>query len=123
MNKKTFYLLILLFILITVFSIKFYKTKKTQAMREYSNFILFEKKVKEINYLKNSLSNPDNLKKLLSFCKFSDSFEKILISCDNLNKNKFYRLQNILFKSNYKINRYTIIKNKDKVSLKVEILK
>ena len=123
MNKKTFYLSILLFVLITVFNIKFYKTKKTQAMREYSNFVLFEKKVKEINYLKSSLPNPDKLKKLLSFCKFNDSAEKVLLSCDNLNKPKFYKLQNILFKSNYRINRYTIIKNKDKVSLKVEILK
>ncbi len=118
MNKKTFYLLITLGVLLTIFSVKFYKTNKTKAMQEYKNFIRFEKKIKEIAYLKNSLSDIDKLK-TLKFCKIENSSQKLILTCKNINKRKMTKIQNVLFRGNYQISKFNI----EGFSLKAEILK
>jgi len=123
MNKNTFFLLITLGIVLTIFSYKFYKNAKKETLQEAIKVMNFEQKLKETAYLKNKYKfNPKRLYSL-KFCKIKNTSSKVTIECDKLNKNQFLRFQNTVFKGNYKINRFTVLENNNTTFIKAEILK
>ena len=123
MNKNLFFLLLLLGVVLTVFSYKFYKTAKKETLRKSAKILKFEQKLKDTAYLKNKYKfNPKRLK-ALTFCNIKNTASKVILECEKLNKNQFLRFQNTVFKGNYKINRFTILENNNTTYIKAEILK
>ncbi len=122
MNKKTFFLLVTLGVVSVLFSVRFYYINKQEALKEYKSFLAFEKKVKKILYLKNTFSDIRRLKRL-NYCKTKDYSQKLVLICNNLDNKKFIKIQNILFRGNYIINKFSITDKNNKLFLKAEINK
>jgi hypothetical protein len=120
MNRNTFYLLMLLGTVLTVFGFKFYLNEKQKALKSSTELAEFKQKIDQIVYLQKKYSfKPVKV----NFCKIKDTAEKELLVCKNLDKNKFNKLQNIVFKGTYKINKYDIKKHDKYTDVTVEILK
>jgi len=123
MNKRIFYLIIALLIIISLFSAKIYFNTKNTVLEQSSYLISLESKIKKVYALKNKYKFNQNLfNRLKRFCKISNSDDKYIIVCNNLNAKNFSNIQNIIFKNNFKIQDFKI--NKDKLAnLKAEINK
>ena len=123
MNKRIFYLIIALLIIISLFSVKLYFNTKNAVLEQNSYLISLESKIKKVYALENKYKFNQNLfNRLKRFCKISNSDDKYIIVCNNLNAKNFSNIQNIIFKNNFKIQDFKI--NKDKLAnLKAEINK
>jgi ABC-type dipeptide/oligopeptide/nickel transport system permease component len=122
MNKRVFLLILFLLLVLVFISAKIYFSTKKEVLQEYNYYIKLEKKVKEVNALKQKYKLDKNkLNSLKQYCNILDG-EKVIVKCNNLDKNKFNVVQNIIFRSNFRINKFNIEKNKT-ISLEVEILK
>jgi len=123
MNKRIFYLIIALLIIISLFSAKLYFNTKNAVLEQNSYLISLESKIKKVYALENKYKFNQNLfNRLKRFCKISNSDDKYIIVCNNLNAKNFSNIQNIIFKNNFKIQDFKI--NKDKLAnLKAEINK
>lgn len=123
MNKRIFYLIIALLIIISLFSAKIYFNTKKSVLKGNNYIITLESKVKKVYALENKYKFNRNLfNRLKKFCKVSVSDDKYIISCENLNSVKFNVIQNIIFKNNFKIRDFEINKDK-KADIKAEINK
>jgi ABC-type dipeptide/oligopeptide/nickel transport system permease component len=123
MNKRIFLLIIVLLITILIVSIKIYFNTKNKVLNEYSNYILLEKKVKEVYQLKKKYElNKNKLNILKKYCKVVEKADKFLVECKNLDQNAFNNVQNLIFRNSFKIKSFDIDKDKN-VSIKAEIIK
>lgn len=123
MNKRVFLLIVLLMFTVLIVSAKIYFNLKNKVLNENNNYLMLEKKVKEVYNLKQRYKlNKNRLNFLKKYCNVINKGEKFLIECKNLNQNNFNYIQNYLFKSNFKIKSFDIDKNKT-VSIIAEIVK
>jgi hypothetical protein len=123
MNKRFFLLIILLMFTVLIVSAKIYFNLKNKLLNENNNYLMLEEKVKEVYNLKQKYKlNKSKLNYLKKYCSVLEKSDKYIIECKNLNKSKLNLLQNILFKSNFKIKSFDIDKDKN-ASIKVEIIK
>jgi ABC-type dipeptide/oligopeptide/nickel transport system permease component len=123
MNKRMFFLVLMLLVVVLIVSVKIYFNIKNKVLNEYNYYILLEKKVKEVYNLKQKYKlNKNRLNFLKKYCNVVNKGEKFLIECKNLNQNNFNNIQNHLFKGNFKIKSFDIDKNKT-VSIIAEIVK
>ena len=123
MNKRIFYLIILLLILTSIFTMKFYLQTKREVLEENNRLVLLESKVKRVYALKEKYRfNTSLFNRLKNFCEINDKGDKYLVVCKNLNSNKFNTVQNIIFKHNFKITKFNIFKDK-LANIEVEINK
>jgi hypothetical protein len=123
MNKRFFLLIILLMFTVLIVSAKIYFNLKNKVLNENNNYLMLEDKVKEVYNLKQKYKlNKSKLNYLKKYCSVLEKSDKYIIECKNLNKSKLNLLQNILFKSNFKIKSFDIDKDKN-ASIKVEIIK
>jgi hypothetical protein len=107
-------------VLLGVFSFKFYINEKRTAFQNAREFVALKQKINQIVYLKNRYRyKPLNIK----FCTVNELSQKAVLECKNLNKNQFNILQNIVFRGNYKINKFQIKKHDKFTDVNVEILK
>ena len=123
MNKRIFYLIIALLIIISLFSVKIYFNTKKNILQQNNYIISLENKIKKVYALENKYKFNQNLfNRLKKICKITDSYDKYIIVCNNLDAKNFSNIQNIIFKNNFKIQDFKI--NKDKLAnLKAEINK
>lgn len=123
MNKRVFLLIIILLIVVLFVSVKFYLDIKREVLNEYNHYLLIEKKLKEINKLKRKYKlNEYKINSLKKYCNIQENSDKYLIKCKNLDKNRFNYVQNLVFRSNFKIKNFDIEKNKT-IFMRVEIIK
>ncbi len=112
MNKRVLFLITLFLILLTIFNIKLYINTKKEVLEYQDYLIKLEEKIKKITVLKQKYRlNTFSLHRLKKFCAVNEEDEKYLIICKNLNTSKFNTVQNILFKTNFKIKNFKIEKN------------
>ena len=123
MNKRIFYLIISLLIIFSLFIAKIYFNTKKSILEQNNHLILLESKIKKVYSLKNKYKFNKNLFfRLNRFCNINDKGEKYSLYCKNLDSNKFNTFQNIVFKNNFKLQDFSINKNK-LVDVKAEINK
>lgn len=123
MNKKLFFLIIILMTMFTLFSAKLYINAKTQALNENSYFVELKNKIKKVYALKNKYKfNVFLFNHLKKYCNINQNGDKYVVICKNLNMKNFNIVQDILFKNNFKINSFEIKKNKF-ANIRVEINK
>jgi len=123
MNKRVFVLILSLLAVVVLISAKYYLNVKKQTLEEYNYYIKLEKKVKEIYNLKNKYNlNTQKLNSLKKYCTVTESEDKYMVKCSNLDENKFNFVQHQIFRSSFKIKKFDIQKDKNS-SLNVEILK
>jgi len=122
MNKREYFLILTLLVVILISAMTiFFKTKK-EVLNDYFYYIKLEKKVKEVYALKRKYEiDYSKINRLKRFCNIKDD-EKLLISCNNLDKSKFDIVSNLIFRSNFNIKKFSINKDKN-ISLNVEIIK
>jgi len=118
MNKRTFYLISLLFILLSVFNVKNYLNTKKEILQENNHLLSIEKKIKQIYSLKEKYKfNSYVFNRLQKLCNISNQNEKYLIKCEKLNNKNFSIIESLIFRHNFKINRFNITKNKIEVEI------
>ncbi len=123
MNKNVVYLLFIALVLVTIFSMKFSLDSKIEMLREYSNIVNLEHKINKIVTLKKKYKNRKNLNNLKKICEIKYG-QKTIITCKNLNAQNFKKVEKLLFKSDMRLNRFTIEKGeKNSVNLVVEIIR
>ena len=123
MNKRIFILILSLLIVIVLVTAKFYFNAKKETLEEYNNYVLLEKKVKEVYELKQKYKlNYSILNSLRKYCDVFNKGDKYLIKCTNLDEKQFNVIQNKIFRNNFKIQNFNIYKDKN-MSLSVEIIK
>ncbi|EDM23421.1 hypothetical protein FE773_00205 [Caminibacter mediatlanticus TB-2] len=113
MNKNVLILGFIALILLTFINIKTYLNNKNILKENLQNKIEFEKKAKTIIVLKEKLKNKTYL--LKDICNISYNH----ITCKNLDKNKFSKLNYAIKYLNIK--KLNIEKNKNSVNIKMEI--
>lgn len=112
MNKRLFLLITFLLILITFFNIKLYTNTKKEVLENQDYLIKLEEKIKKITALKQKYRlNKFLLNRIKKFCSVTKKDETYIIFCKNLDTSKFNTVQNILFKTNFKIKNFKIEKN------------
>ena len=122
MNRNVIFGIIGILILSFIISYKIYSNEKAELLEKNQRIIVLKNKIDKILYLQNKYKNID-LNKFKSICNIDNMGEKAILKCSNLNQNNFRMIQNYIFKANVKLNKFTIIKNKDKVNLSVELMK
>ncbi len=123
MNKRIFYLIILLFIVVTIFNIKLFINTKKDILENYQYITKLEEKIEKINYLKQKYRfNYFLFNRLKKFCNTQYKNDINIILCKNLNSKQFNTIQNIIFKTNFKIKNFDIEKNSSAI-IKAEIKK
>ena len=80
MNKKILLLNILVMLFITSIVYNIYKSSRNELENSYKNYIVFFKKAKKYEYLKNKY-NLNALKYINKFCSKKDSYNTIKLSC------------------------------------------
>jgi len=118
MNKNILIGIIVLLIVSIIFNYKFYISNKKNVLNEQNYLIKLEKKIKEINYLKNKYKF--NINSLKKYCDIKTLPTKYIVKCSNLERNKFLKVQEIFKRT--KLYRFSIEK-KDKVNIFLEIIK
>ena len=112
MNKRLFLLITFLLILITFFNIKLYTNTKKEVLENQDYLIKLEEKIKKITAFKQKYRlNKFLLNRIKKFCSVTKKDETYIIFCKNLDISKFNTVQNILFKTNFKIKNFKIEKN------------
>ena len=123
MNKRVFYLTMALLVIVSLFSAKIYFSTKKNILQENNRIVFLENKIKKVYALKNKYKFNQNLfNRLKKFCSINDEGDKYSISCKKLNSNNFNTVQNIIFKNNFKLQDFKIVKNKS-ADIKAEINK
>jgi len=115
MDKNRFFLIIILGIVILIFLYNNYQKTKTKTLENYQYYQQLLSKIKEIEYLKNKYSNTSILNRI-NQCKISNN-TKIII-CNNLTKQNFEKISNIIFNSNLNISKFKITKDSIYVEIK-----
>jgi len=118
MNRNVFIGIIVLLILGSMFSYKFYIFNKNEVLSEYEYIMKLKKRIKEINYLKKE--NQFNINSLKKYCEIKTMPTKYILKCSNLDRNKFLRVQEIFKK--VKLSKFIIEKNQN-INVFVEIIK
>ena len=112
MNKRVFLLTILLFIVFSIFNLKLYTDTKKEVLQNQKYLYSLEEKIKKINALRQKYRfNKILFNRLKRFCKTEEKEESYILSCKDLDTGKFNTIQNILFKTNFKIKNFKIEKN------------
>lgn len=119
MSKNILFGLILILVIGSVLNYKFYIDNKNKMVDEYKNLINIESKMKMINYLKSRYKI--DLKPYKKYCNIESLSNRFILECSDLNKKDFKRVENIFKKA--KIDKFSIIRSKDVVKVKLEILK
>lgn len=119
MSKNILFGLILILVIGSVLNYKFYIDNKNKMVDEYKNLINIESKMKMINYLKSRYKI--DLKPYKKYCNIKSLSNRFILECSDLNKKEFKRVENIFKKA--KIDKFSIIRSKDVVKVKLEILK
>ena len=123
MNKRVFYLIIALLIIVSLFNAKIYFNTKKNILQENNRVVFLEKKIKKIYAIKNKYKfNQYLFNRLKQFCNINDEGDSYSILCKKLTSNNFNTVQNIIFKNNFKLQDFKIIKN-NSVDIKAEINK
>jgi len=116
MNKNRFFLIIILGIVILTFLYNNYQKTKKETLANYQYYQQLLSKIKEIEYLQNKYSNTKILNKIKQ-CHISNN-NKITLICNNLTKQNFEKISNIIFNSNLNISKFKITKNSIYVEIK-----
>ncbi len=123
MNKKLFFLIMVLMAVFTLFSAKLYINTKTQTLNENNYFVELKNKIKKVYALKNKYKfNTFLFNHLKKYCNINQDGDKYVIVCKNLNLENFNIVQDMLFKNNFKISSFEIKKSKF-ANIRVEINK
>jgi len=110
--NRTAFLLLILALLLTIFSIKTYITSQKELNKQYSYTKKIIKTAKEIEYLKTAFKPY-----IPGFCKVEKN-EKIVLECKNLTKYRLRSINQVLINS--KIISFDIEKNKT-INARLEI--
>ena len=120
MNKRVFYLVLVLLVVVSIFIAKFYFSTKKEVLSENNYLVLLESKLKKVSSLKDKYKfNNPLFNRLKGMCEVRDKGEKYSVICKKLDAKKFNRVQNIIFKNNFKIEKFNISKE----SIEAEISK
>jgi len=111
MNRNIFALIIGSNIILLILSFKFYIDQKNNFFSEYTHYTKLKQLISNINSIKID-------KNLNFFKRYKCKIDK-QIEC-NLSKNEFASFENI-FRKNYDIKSFSIIKDKNRVIVKLEI--
>jgi len=118
MNRNILIGIIILLLLGVIVNYKFYVSNKKEVLKEYEYLTKIEKRIKEINYLKNKYKfNIDSLKR---YCSIKSLSTKYILKCPNLDRSKFLKVEEI-FKQT-RLSRFSIEK-RNKVNIFAEIIK
>jgi len=115
MNRNIFALIIGGIVIFLILSFNFYKNEKKNFFNEFNHYIQINKLIKQINAFKLQT----NLKYFKKYhCKIIKN-TTIKIKC-NLSQTEFASFQNI-FKLNYSFKSFNIVKNKNIISIDLEL--
>ena len=104
MNKRLLMLLAILLILSTLVSYRFYTSAKKEVKEEFRHYLVLEKKMQKIELLRKKYKKRVPATKLQN-CALQKK-RNLLISCKNVDKNRFASLERILFRSGYRIGSF-----------------
>jgi hypothetical protein len=118
MNKRITYLIFILIILITVFTLNLYITSKKNLNSALDYYKKYDQKAKEIIYLQKKYSIRP-IKIIKQYCKLQKN-ETLKLTC-KIPKNKLYRLSAFL-NSNIKIKSFSIKENNNSLLFNAELI-
>ena len=120
MKKEKFLLITSISVILLLIMYIIYQNKKSEVLSLNSEIYKKEVLLKNVDFLKKQYISKLNISN--NKCDIKNG-NIIILSCKELNKKEFKNISNTIFNKNYKIKKFNINSNQNRVDFYVEINK